>query len=149
MLNRVETAALRAGLADGAAAKGAFAALFELLSAEPWAEGPLARYFAAMEPVGSRAKTAASRWTIATALPFVARPDLFLILKPEVTKNAAERLRFDLVYHAEPNAHTFAKLLRMAAALLERLAPLGARDQFDVHAYLGEIARYGSSRAQA
>ncbi|MEX2209087.1 MAG: hypothetical protein WEF50_22950 [Myxococcota bacterium] len=149
VLNRVESAALRDGLADGATAKRAFSALFALLGAAEGADGLLAPYFEAMQPVAIRGKTAASRWTLATVLPFLARPDAFLILKPDVSKNAAERLRFDLVYHAEPNARTYEKLQRMASALLERLAPLGARDLIDVHAYLGEVARYGSSRAQA
>ena len=149
VLNRVESAALRDGLADGAAAKLVFTALFALLSAAKDTEGPLASYFEAVEPVALRGKTAASRWTIATALPFLARPDAFMLLKPDVSKNAAERLRFDLVYQAEPNTRTYEKLLRMASALLERLTPLGARDLIDVHAYLGEVARYGSSRAQA
>jgi hypothetical protein len=149
VLNRVESAALRDGLADGASAKSAFTALFALLVSEKDTEGPLATYFEAVEPIAQRGKTAASRWAIATSLPFLARPDAFLILKPEVSKNAAERLRFDLVYQAEPNVRTYEKLLRMASALFERLAPLGARDLIDVHAYLGEVARYGSSRAQA
>jgi hypothetical protein len=149
VLNRIESAALRDGLADLAAAKRVFGALFALLSAARDTEGPLATYFEAIEPLASRGKTAASRWSIATALPFLARPDAFLILKPEISKNAAERLRFDLVYHAEPNTRTYEKLLRMASALLERLAPLGARDLIDVHAFLGVVSRYGSSRAQA
>lgn len=149
VLNRVESAALRDGLADAAVAKRAFSALFALLGAADGGDASLAPYFEAVQAIAIRGKTAASRWTIATTLPFLARPDAFLILKPDVSKCAAERLRFDLVYHAEPNARTYQKLLRMANALLERLAPLGARDLIDVHAYLGEVARYGSSRAQA
>ncbi len=149
VLNRVETAALRDGLAESASAERMFAALFTLLSAEKDTEGPLASYFEAMEGLALRGKTAAARWTIATALPFLARPDAFMLLKPDVSKSAAERLRFDLVYQTEPNARSYEKLLRMASALLERLAPLGARDLIDVHAYLGVVARYGSSRAQA
>ena len=149
VLNRVEAASLRDGLAEGTGSKRVFTALFALLAAEKGTEGPLASYFEAVEEIALRGKTAAAKWTIATALPFLARPDAFILLKPDVSKNAADRLRFDLVYQAEPNARTYEKLLRMASALLERLAPLGARDMIDVHAYLGEVARYGSSRAQA
>lgn len=149
VLNRVETAALRAGLADAALAKRVCGALFALLAAETIADAPFAAYFEALSAIAPRGKTTASKWAVATALPFVARPERFLILKPEVSKSAAERLRFDLVYLPEPNARSYAKLLRMGDALLERLAPLGARDHFDVHFFLGEVARYGSSRAQA
>jgi len=149
VLNRVESAALRDGLADGASAKRLFGALFTLLSAEKGTEGPLASYFEAVESLPLRGKTASAKWTIATVLPFLARPDAFMFFKPDVSKPAAERLRFDLAYQADPNARTYDKLLRMASALLERLAPLGATDSIDVHAYLGVVARYGSSRAQA
>jgi len=149
LLNRVETAALRDGLADPACGKRLFSALFNLLSAEKGTEGLLASYFEAVESLPLRGKTAAAKWPIATVLPFLARPDAFMIFKPDVSKPAAERLRFDLVYQADPNARTYDKLLRMASALLERLVPLGGADLIDVHAYLGVVARYGSSRAQA
>lgn len=149
VLNRVELAVLREGLADGAGAKNLFGALFDLLglAGEP---GPaLAGYLEAFAELSLQVKTAPSKWSLATALPFVARPDAFLLLKPEVSKPAAERLRFDLAYHVEPNPRTWDKQLRMGRALLERLAPLGAQDLIDVHAYLGFVSRYGSSRAHA
>ena len=149
VLNRVEMAALRDGLADGACAKQVFTALFSLLSVEKPTDVLLGTYFEAAESLSARGKTAASRWALATVLPFLARPEAFMLLKADVTKPAAERLRFDLVYQAEPNSRTYDRLLRMASALLERLAPLGAKDLIDVHAYLGLVARYGSSRAQA
>jgi len=149
VLNRVELAALRDGLADAACCKGLFAALFDLLSAERPTDVLLGSYFEAAEGLTSRAKTAASRWAVTTVLPFLARPDAFLLLRADVSKSAAERLRFDLVYQAEPNSRTYDRLLRMASALLQRLAPLGATDLIDVHAFLGLVARYGSSRAQA
>lgn len=149
VLNRVELAVLREGLAGDAGAKAFCGALIRLL---PKADEPgqaLAGYLEAVARLSLRVKTAASKWSLATALPFLARPDAFLLLEPEVSKPAAERLRFDLAYHVEPNAHTWDKHLRMGRALLERLAPLGARDLIDVHAFLGFVARYGSSRAHA
>lgn len=149
VLNRVETAALRDGISADAGAKGFFSALFALLSAETNLDTAITSYLEAVDALGLRAKTASAKWTIATSLPFLARPDTFLFLKPDVSKPGAERLRFDLIYQAEPNLRTYDKLQRMGRALLERLAPLGAVDLIDVHAYLGMVARYGSSRAQA
>ena len=35
-------------------------------------------------------------WPVATVFPYLARPDRFMFLKPEVTKSAAESLGFDL-----------------------------------------------------
>jgi len=149
VLNRVEATALRDGLGDAGVAKPLFSALFALLATGKASDGPLASYFEAVKELPLRGKTAAAKWPIATVLPFLAQPDGFPFLKPEVNKPAAERLRFDLVYQADPNAKTYEKLARMASALRERLAPHGAVDCIDVHAYLGVVARYGSSRAQA
>ena len=73
----------------------------------------------------------------------------FTDAKKRRSKPAAERLRFDVAYQVEPNPRTWDKHLRMGRALLERLAPLGAQDLIDVHAYLGFVSRYGSSRAHA
>jgi len=149
VLNRVELAVLRDGLADGAGAKGFFAALFQLLGLADQPGPALADYLETVAELSLPVKTAASKWSLATALPFLARPDAFLLLKPEVSKPAADRLRFDLAYQVEPNPRTWDKHLRMGRALLERLAPLGAQDLIDVHAYLGFVSRYGSSRAHA
>jgi hypothetical protein len=149
LLNRVETAALRDGLADAGVAKALFAALFAVLAAEKATDAPLAAYFEAVKSLPLRGKTAAAKWPIATVLPFLARPDAFALLRPEVCKPAAERLRFDLFFNVDPNAKTYEKMLRMANALQERLAPHGAQDRIDVNAYLGVVSRYGTSRAQA
>ena len=59
-----------------------------------------------------------------------------MFLKPEVTKTAAERLGFDLLYTSTPNWGTYSRLLDMSRLLMQSLKPLGARDLIDVQSYI-------------
>jgi hypothetical protein len=57
-------------------------------------------------------------------------------LKPEVTKKAADRLLFDLLYSSKLSWTTYSRLLKMSQLLLDRLRPLGARDYIDVQSFI-------------
>jgi hypothetical protein len=48
----------------------------------------------------------------------------------------AARMAFDLKYDSTPNWETYDATLRMAAQLLARLAPLGAKDMIDVQQFM-------------
>ena len=71
-------------------------------------------------------------WPIVTLLPFLADPTKYIALKPTNTELIAARMAFDLKYDSTPNWETYDQTLRMAAQLLTRLAPLGAKDMIDV-----------------
>jgi len=45
-------------------------------------------------------------------------------------------MAFDLKYDSTPNWETYDATLRMAAQLLARLAPLGAKDMIDVQQFM-------------
>jgi len=75
-------------------------------------------------------------WPIVTLLPFVADPKRYLALKPTNTELMAARMSYDLKYDSAPNWETYDFTLRMAAQLLEKLAPLGAKDMMDVQAFM-------------
>jgi hypothetical protein len=75
-------------------------------------------------------------WPIVTLLPFLAAPQKFLALKPTNTELIAARMAFDLKYDSTPNWETYDHMLRMAAQLLGRLAPLGAKDMIDVQQFM-------------
>lgn len=118
---------------DGA--RGYFAALFELLAApapEQRRFEALAAAAAVLPPGGERE----SGWAIVTLLPFVARPDLHLLLRPRAACDVAHRLGFELAYEPRPGWSTYSALLRSAGVLLERLRPLGARDNVDVESFM-------------
>jgi len=95
---------------------------------------------------GCLKKLGAAKWTIATFFPGVAFPRTKLILKPPITKLAAERSAFDLAYDANPNWKTAERLQRFAAYLMDSLTEKGVppKDMFDVYAFAASIARESS-----
>jgi hypothetical protein len=75
-------------------------------------------------------------WPVATAFPYLADPGRFMFLKPEVTREAASSLSFDLKYTTEPNWRTYEALQRMGDVYLDLLRPMGARDFVDVQSFI-------------
>jgi hypothetical protein len=125
-----------AGRNDPTLARGFFAALFDLLSADAPDRArfeALAASVAALAPGGASPE---SGWPVVTLLPFVARPDLHVLLRPHFVCDGAQRLGLELVYDAAPNWATYASLLDATRRLLEKLRPLGARDHVDVEAFM-------------
>ncbi len=130
-----EKASFEDALKDPDAARAYFAALFELLAApapERSRFETLAAAVAAMAPGVSLE----SGWPMVTLLPFVARPDLHMLLRPRFACDVAHRLGLELAYEPRPNWSTYSALLRSAEVLLERLRPLGARDHVDVDSFM-------------
>ena len=79
-------------------------------------------------------------WPIVTILPFLAKPNGHMFLKPMQTQRIAEAFTFDLSYSAYPKWGTYARLLTLSNRLLERLRPLGARDLIDVQSFMWVVA---------
>jgi len=75
-------------------------------------------------------------WPIVTLLPFMADPARYIALKPTNTELMAARMGANLKYDTTPNWETYDAALRMANQLLERLAPLGAKDMIDVQHFM-------------
>jgi hypothetical protein len=75
-------------------------------------------------------------WPIVTLLPFMADPTRFLALKPTNTELMAARMATNLKYDTTPNWETYDLSLRMGKSLLDRLAPLGAKDLIDVQHFM-------------
>lgn len=75
-------------------------------------------------------------WPIVTLLPFLADPKRFLPLKPTNTELIATRMDAKLKYDTTPNWETYDAFLRMSRTLLDRLAPLGAKDMVDVQQFM-------------
>ena len=144
LLSPFENMAFRDGLSgDAAAAQRFFRALFEFISAGTPREDlfkPLADALVLLPVEEGKARVAT--WPVLTILPFLARPDRFMFLKPEPTKECADRMRFNLQYRSDLPWLTYHKLMEMSDNLLERLRPLGARDYIDVQSFIWVIAKY-------
>ncbi|MFH1609292.1 MAG: DUF3553 domain-containing protein [Candidatus Bipolaricaulota bacterium] len=134
LLAVTEMIAFRQGLADPVAAAAYFGTLFDLVEAGPGEErfNAHAQAVAALPSAGA---THADKWTIATLLPFFARPDTFVFVKPGNMKKAAAALAFEIAYDSSPNWHTYERILRLANVYREQLADLGARDFIDVQSF--------------
>jgi hypothetical protein len=122
-------------LANLDAARGYFAALLELLAADASEPSPFEALAAAVAAMPAGA-TQESGWQLVTLLPFVARPDVHMLLRPRFACEAGRRLGLELSYDAAPNWTTYSALRRSAELLLERLRPLGARDHVDGEVFM-------------
>ena len=75
-------------------------------------------------------------WPVVTILPFLAKPDCHMFLKPMQTQRVAKAFSFDLLYSPYPKWATYDRLLKLSDQLLKRLRPLGARDLIDVQSFM-------------
>ena len=126
-------------LADPAAARGFFTALLELVGGGT-AERARFEALGAAAAQLARGGSPESSWPVVTLLPFVARPEHHMLLRPRFACNVAQRLGLELAYDAAPNWKTYSALLGSAELLLEKLRPLGARDHFDVDAFMNVVS---------
>ncbi len=137
LLSQYEQMALRDGLKDQSAARTFFKRLFDLLKAAAPDESHFAPYIEAVESLPAEVGRArVATWPILTIMPYLIAPDRFMFLKPEVTKKAADRLLFDLLYSSKLSWATYSRLLKMSQLLMDRLRPLGARDNIDVQSFI-------------
>lgn len=117
---------------DDEATRRFLVALFELLSVP----SPSRPRFDKLHAAAAALPVApAARWLLVTLFPFLGRPDRHPLLRPGSTREAAERLGFDLRYDESPNWTTQAALRAHASRLLEALQPAGAKDFIDVEVF--------------
>ena len=86
----------------------------------------------------------AAKWTVATYLPFLWRPDQHIFLKPEKTKLFADRVghEFALCYRPELNLDTYQSLLDLANSTREAIGDLQPRDFIDVQSFVWVVGSY-------
>ena len=139
LLSKFELIALRDGLGEQPHAKRFFGALLEFVKAAP-SEAGFEKLMAAIGKLpATTPKARVASWPVLTVLPFLARPDQFMFLKPEPTVASALRLRFDLHYDPSLNWVTYQQLMTLSTLLLRKLQPHGARDHIDVQSFLSVI----------
>jgi hypothetical protein len=142
VVNRFEKSAFRDALKDDYAAARYFEALAQLLATTEVERESFESYLGSVASLPSEeGRTSPIKWTVATILPFLAKPTQFMFLKPEVTQDCAARLMFDIQYAPEPNWTTYAKVLQMSEYLLDVLQQYGARDFIDVQSFIWLIGK--------
>lgn len=131
----MSSAALHDALELPEAAQRFALALADLIEA-PADERALQSYLQACKALPQTGATSPFQWPVVTLLPFLARPDVHLALKPTETKEGARRLGFALNYDATPNLDTYRALLRFGATWFEVIAALQPRDMIDVQSFV-------------
>lgn len=89
-----------------------------------------------------------AKWTVVTYLPFLWDPDRHIFLKPEVTKDFAERVQHDFRHDYEPtlNLSVYESLLDMAGAIRREFADLEPQDQIDIQGVIWVVGAYRDGR---
>jgi hypothetical protein len=89
-----------------------------------------------------------AKWTVATYLPFLWRPEAHMFLKPEVTKDFAARVghRFAMDYEARLDFGVYESLLDLASKTTAELRELKPRDRIDVQSFIWVVGDYKEGR---
>ena len=141
LLSIFEKAAFRDAMKVKNSALKYLSSLFELLNKGPQ-EDACNTYFKTITDLPAEVgKSRVSTWPVATVIPYLAKPDTFMFLKPDVTKECANRLNFNLCYNATPNWLTYHKLLLMCDTLMNQLRALGAKDMIDLQSFIWVVGQ--------
>ncbi len=135
LVSPIESAAFRDAMRDKAAARVFYEALFNLLREREPGGKEFDAYVDAPEQLPAKRARVAT-WPNATVPLYIAQPERFLFLKPEVSKAAAESLAFDMHYQPRVNWATYSAFLEMGSIYLDLLRPIGARDLIDVQTFI-------------
>ena len=83
-----------------------------------------------------RRQTRVLTWPLVTVFGFIARPDVHIFLKPNVTRVAAEAYGFDFQYASKPNWSTYQSLLDFANTVRRDTADLRPKDMIDLQGFI-------------
>jgi hypothetical protein len=135
LLSPYESAAFHDAMQEQGAVQSFFTTLLVVLDADPLTAEVFDKFVDALASLPA-ARSRVATWPVATLFPYLAAPDRYMFLKPEVSKAAADSLGFDLKYNPALNWTTYEAIQRLGALYLNLLRPLGARDFVDVQSFI-------------
>ena len=142
LLSRIERLGLAEALKKKDAARPFLSALADVVEAP---EAGKATFSVLLDSVASLTVAdpapPVTTWPVATIMPFLARPDAHVLLKPTVSQKAAQGLSFDLKYNAILNWDTYERCILLASIYQQKLVELedpnlAPRDLIDVQAFI-------------
>ena len=91
--------------------------------------------------VGSlpRKQTRVLTHPVVTVFPFIADPENHIFLKPNVTRDAAQRYGFEFHYESKPSWEVYSQLLRFAETITSEFKAKGRRDMLDIQPFIWVI----------
>ena len=91
-----------------------------------------------------------AKWTVATYLPFLWRPESHMYLKPEATKDFATRVGHPLasLYQPQLELGVYSSLLDLADRTSTELADLAPRDRIDIQSFIWVVGDYREDREE-
>jgi hypothetical protein len=134
LLFSFEKMALRDAVRTPAAARRFALGLVELTNDSVNADG-FQRWCEALASLPRR-QTRVLSWPIVTVFGFLARPDIHMFLKPNVTRRAAAAYGFDFQYESRPNWRTYQSLLEFAALVRRDTRSLRPHDMIDLQSFI-------------
>lgn len=135
LLFPLEKIALRDAIKNPAAAR-IFA---EGLYAYTYGEGTMRENFERFrESLGKlpRHRTRMHTWPVQTLFGFIAHPTRHILLKPLVSKAAAKKYEYDLLYKPVPNWETYESMMDFATNIRKDIPGLHPRDFMDLQFFI-------------
>lgn len=83
-----------------------------------------------------RKQTRVLTWPLQTVFGFLAHPTRHIFLKPMVTRAAAKKYDYDLIYKPAPNWETYESLLDFASSIKKDVNKLKPRDMIDLQSFI-------------
>jgi hypothetical protein len=136
LLFSFEKMALRDAVKTPTGARTFSAGLFDFLYSSPRPDPDVFERWC--EAVGAlpRVQTRVLTWPVVTVFGMVARPDVHIFLKPNVTKAAARAYGVDFSYRSRPAWSTYASVLAFAERVRDDVADLKPRDMIDLQSFI-------------
>ncbi len=85
-----------------------------------------------------------AKWTVATYLPFLWRPETHMYLKPEATKDFAARVGhpFARLYKPQLNFDIYSSLRDLVEETSNELSDLAPHDRIDIQSFIWVVSKY-------
>ena len=85
-----------------------------------------------------------AKWTVVTYLPFLWQPNSQMFLKPEVTKNYAERVGHSFAndYSPQLDLSVYSSLLDLASETERQVVELKPKDHIDLQSFIWVVGEY-------
>jgi len=135
LLFSFEKIALRHAVRDPEGARTFCEGLYDFLHGPGTEEARFQRWIDAVARLPRR-QTRVLTWPFLTVFGFIAQPGRHILLKPHVTRRAANRYGFEFPYRSTPGWDVYACLRTFAEQVRADQRPLRPRDMIDLQSFI-------------